>query len=309
MVFAPIVQAVSMHANELDPSPELVRELLATQHPRLLTGPVRRIASQGTVNAIFRVGDEFACRLPLVPVEPDAALADRAVEVAAAERFATVDLKTPEFIAYGEPTASYPMPWSVWRWIDGEVADDARLAESPAFATQLACFVEQVHDLQTGGATFRGTGRGGRLADSDEWVEKCLRRSEGLIDTGALAAHWSTWRDLVRDPRHDTWTHNDLMPGNLLVRDGQLVGVIDVGQAGVADPAVDLQPAWNLFSPKARRAFRDALSVDDERWERGRAWSFIQAIGCLWYYRETNPPMAATAYKTLIALLGESVTN
>jgi hypothetical protein len=32
-------------------------------------------------------------------------------------------------------------------------------------------------------------------------------------------------------------------------------------------------------------------------------WSFAQAIGCLWYYVETNPGMSRTAHHTLTALL------
>jgi aminoglycoside phosphotransferase (APT) family kinase protein len=93
------------------------------------------------------------------------------------------------------------------------------------------------------------------------------------------------------------------MPGNLLAKDGRLAGVIDVGMFTVSDPAMDLQPAWNLFDPTAREAFRTAVGSDDAQWRRGMGWSFAQAIGCLWYYVETNPVMSRTAHHTLTALL------
>lgn len=93
------------------------------------------------------------------------------------------------------------------------------------------------------------------------------------------------------------------MPGNLLAQGGRLTGVIDVGQFDVADPALDLQPAWNLFTPAARTAFRATIGSDDDEWQRGRGWALAQAIGCLWYYRETNPVMSRTAHHTLTALL------
>lgn len=293
-----------MHEGELDLTADLVGELLRGQHPELLRGPVTRISSHGTVNAMFRTGD-LVCRLRLEAVDPDVARAAVDAEVDAAGVLSAVDVVTPELVARGEPTAAYPMPWTVWRWIDGETADAGTVGNRPEFAEAVGRFVIQVRDVPTARRTFDGDGRGGRLGDSDEWVRHCLHQSVDMIDTGTLGAMWRDWLGLRR-PAEDTWTHNDLMPGNLLVHDGRLTGVIDVGQAGVADPAVDLQPAWNLFRDSARRAFRRVIGADDDEWERGRAWSFVQAIGCLWYYRDSNPEMSRTAHRTLIALLDRS---
>jgi hypothetical protein len=50
--------------------------------------------------------------------------------------------------------------------------------------------------------------------------------------------------------------------------------------------------------PHARR-----LGSDDDELRRGMGWSFARAIGCLWYYVETNPGMSRTAHHTLTALL------
>jgi len=36
--------------------------------------------------------------------------------------------------------------------------------------------------------------------------------------------------------------------------------------------------AWTLFSGESRRAFRDALGVDDATWERGRGWALWKAL-------------------------------
>lgn len=294
-----------MHDAELDLSAALVRDLVRQQHPRLLAEPITRVASHGTVNAMFRLGDDLVCRLPLVVLDEGAAIEAVDAEIEAARIFSAVDVATPEFVVRGEPSAAYPMPWTVWRWIDGDVASAVDVGDDLEFAEALGQFVIQVRDLPTDGRTFGGDNRGGRLEDSGVWIQHCLHESAGMIDTDTLAAMWQHWCGLGRDEAADTWTHNDLMPGNLLVRGSDLAGVIDVGQARVADPVVDLQPAWNLFRGNARRAFRSTLQVDDEEWERGRAWSFVQAIGCLWYYRETNPEMSRTAYTTLTALLGD----
>ena len=44
------------------------------------------------------------------------------------------------------------------------------------------------------------------------------------------------------------WIHGDLHPGNLLVRDGRLSGVLDFGDVTAGDPATDLSVGWMLLS-------------------------------------------------------------
>ncbi len=46
-----------MHADELEIDEALVRRLLAEQFPRWAELPLSRVEPQGTVNAIFRLGD------------------------------------------------------------------------------------------------------------------------------------------------------------------------------------------------------------------------------------------------------------
>ncbi|WP_265445808.1 aminoglycoside phosphotransferase family protein [Flexivirga meconopsidis] len=296
--------AVGMHEGELEISTDQVRTLVREQFPQWAALPAERVASTGTVNALFRLGSELVARPPLVP--DDDAAADLDAEIDAAARFAdATTAATPSLVARGEPSAAYPLPWSVWRWIPGRPAGE-QLSGSVQFASQLGHFVREVRLIATDGRQFDGRGRGGVIADHEEWVEHCLEKSVGIIDVAALSALWTGFRALPRGDQPDTWTHNDLMPGNLLVRDGALAGVIDVGQAGVGDPAVDLQPAWNLFTAEARDAFRGAVGADDAQWERGRAWAFVQAMGSVWYYRESNPAMASLAHRTLTGLLESS---
>ncbi|CCH17343.1 Aminoglycoside phosphotransferase (fragment) [Micromonospora lupini str. Lupac 08] len=133
-------------------------------------------------------------------------------------------------------------------------------------------------------------------------MRAALAVSGELTDTAALAEVWDRCRDVRRDDP-DVWIHVDLMPGNLLVRDGRLVAFIDLDTVGVGDPAVDLMPAWNLLDAGSRETYRRALGVDDATWERGRGWALEQAINALHYYVETNPVMAGIARHTLRAVL------
>lgn len=292
-----------MHPDQLHPTAETVEALVRTQLPRL-HGPVRPVHSAGTVNALFRVGDHLVARLPLRPIDLRAAVAALDAELAVAHRLlgAGLPVATPEPVAVGAPGHGYPMPWSLWRWLPGTTAADAGVRGSLAFASDLAEVVTALRALDTGGATHTGPGRGGRLADHEEAVRGYVAAAGDMADPAALAALWDRLRRAGRADDPDRWTHGDLMPGNLLTSAGRLTAVIDVGGTRPADPALDLMPAWNLLTATARAAFRAALGDDEPRWRRGGAWAYVQAIGCLAYYRETNPVMSATAARTLAAL-------
>lgn len=99
--------------------------------------------------------------------------------------------------------------------------------------------------------------------------------------------------------------HGDPMPGNFLVNDGLLTGMVDVAQPAMGDPAADLQPAWVLFEEPARTAFITAMGLGDAARERGRGWAFEMAIGGAHYYEHTNPVFFRQAMHTLERLLAE----
>ena len=297
-----------MHPGQLTPSAGDVAALVHAQFPAWADRPVRAVDSPGTVNALFRLGDDLVARLPLNPGDPVATRAGLDHEVATARRLGTAGLPvaTPEPVVIGAPSNGFPLPWSVWRWLPGDSAYDVDVSDDVAIARELAGFVRALHAVDTDGRAFRGGGRGGRLRDHDGSVADYTADAIGMLDTDAVTRFWHDLRDTPHDPAGDAWTHGDLMPGNLLVAPGRLAAVIDVGGAGVADPAVDLAPAWNLFGPTARAVFREHVGADDDAWRRGQAWSLAQAIGTLAYYRVTNPLMSQTGARTLAALLADA---
>jgi aminoglycoside phosphotransferase (APT) family kinase protein len=288
-----------MHDDELTVPEAVVGDLIAAQFPRWRGLPVRRLASAGTVNAIFRVGDKLAARFPLRAGDPAAAGRALAAEAAAAREVAAATrFPVPEPVARGEPGPGYPLPWSVQTWLPGVTGDVRDPARSDAFARDLAEFIAGVRAIGTRGRVFRGNGRGGDLAGHDEWVADCLRHSAGLLDVPRLTRLWQELRELPREAP-DVMSHGDLTPGNVLVADGHLAGVLDLGQFGPADPGLDLISAWNLLEAGPRAELRAALRCPDLDWERGRAWAFEQAIGLVWYYAASNPVMSRLGRVTL----------
>lgn len=297
---------MQMHADQLSVFLETVRELVDAQFPTWRRLSMRPIASQGTVNAIFRIGDQLAARFPLQPGDVGAtrrwleAEADAARELVGRTRF-----PTPEPVAIGEPGAGYPLPWSVQTWVPGVVATDKDPGESVRFAHDLAEFITDVRAIDTRGRTFNGQGRGGDLRSHDQWMETCFQHSEQLLDVPRLRRTWAAMRHLPRGENRDLMTHGDLIPGNVLVSGGRLAGVLDVGGLRPADPALDLVSAWHLLDAGPRQTLRKDLGCDDLAWERGKAWAFEQAMGATWYYVKSNPPMSRMGRRTLDRILAD----
>lgn len=295
-----------MHANQLTVSCEAVRELVDAQFPQWRALPVRRIVSQGTVNAIFRIGDTLSARFPLQPGEVAATRRWLESEASAArELLGRTRFPTPEPVAIGEPGAGYPLPWSVQTWLSGVVATEDDPSASIKFGYDLAEFISGLRAIETRGRTFRGHGRGGDLRSHDTWMETCFRNSKHLLDVPRLRQAWTELRLLPRGDARDLMTHGDLTPGNVLVSGGRLAGVLDVGGFGPADPSLDLVSAWHLLESAPRRVLRYGLHCGDLEWERGKAWAFEQAMGVVWYYVDSNPVMARMGRRTLERIVAD----
>jgi aminoglycoside phosphotransferase (APT) family kinase protein len=299
----------SMHADQLAVPLETVRALIDEQFPEWAQLPITVVDSDGTVNAIFRIGDRLAARFPLRPGDVETvgwwlrSEADAARELARHTRFSV-----PEPVALGGPGRGYPLPWSVHTWLPGVTATEEDPGSSVGFARDLAALIVDVRGIDTRGRTFGGRGRGGDLRSQDAWMETCFRHSDGLLDVPGLRRVWRQLRELPRSAP-DVMTHGDLIPGNVLVAGGRLVGVLDVGGLAPADPALDLVSAWHLLDTGPRRLLRDDLGCDDLEWERGKAWAFAQAMGLVWYYVDSNPSMSRLGRRTLDRIRVDASTS
>ena len=292
-----------MHPDQLVLSQELAAQLITDLLPGTDPATIRLLPTSATTSTVVRIGEDLAARFPLEPSDPDAARAALTAEHEAMAEFASVcPLPAPGPVALGEPSAEFPMPWSVQTWVPGEVAEPVILEGSDAAADDLAALLLALRAAPTRDRRFQGPGRGGDLTVHEDWVRECLERSRDLLPVDILAARWERWRRLPRrDP--DVMSHRDLIPANLLTAGGRLVGVLDAGGYGPADPALDLVGAWHLLDAERRTRLRERLGGSDLEWERGAAWAFVQAIGLVWYYEHTNRTMAELGRSTLRRLL------
>jgi aminoglycoside phosphotransferase (APT) family kinase protein len=282
-----------MHADEADIDTALVGRLISAQFPQWAELRLSRVPSAGTDHALFRLGPELAVRLPRIPGSTGQAEKEAHWLPLLAPQ---LPLAVPTPLALGEPGEDYPWHWSVCRWLDGETLADSDLADPTAAAVSLAGFITALQRIDPTDAP--AAGRGTPLARRDAPTREALAALRGRLPKDDLDTLGEVWANAVSASswqKPPVWLHGDLLPGNLLVQRGRLSAVIDFGTLGTGDPAVDLLPAWALFSGNSRAAFRDSLDVDEATWTRGRGWALSIALIIMPYYWDTNPVLMATA--------------
>lgn len=290
---------VRMHVDEVDTDAELVRRLLRAQHPQWADRSIRRVPSAGTDNAMYRLGDDLAARLPRI----DWAVATVAKEQRWLPLLAPhLPLAVPLPVADGAPSEEFPHPWGVVEWLPGEMATAAGLEDPIQAARDLAAFVRALREVDaTDGPRHN---RGAPISRGDRMVRDGIAGVDGEVDVDALL---DVWAEAVAAPAHagpPTWFHGDLSRLNVLATDGQVSGIIDWGTCGVGDPAIDMMVAWSLLPAAARDVYRGELGVDDAEWARGKGWVVTGVFG-IPYYRYTNPALVAGVINAIEQVLAD----
>lgn len=287
-----------MHADEAAVDDDLVRVLVSRQFPRWADLPLRRIASTGTDNVIYRLGQELGLRLPRVEWAVDQLSKEQQWLPRLAPQ---LPAGVPEPVALGRPAAGYPYPWLVYRWLPGSDALAGPVPDWCALARQVADYVLALHAVDAAEAPPAGA-RGGRLTAVDDVTRRAIDALDGQIHSRRAVEVWEAALAADTWENPPVWVHGDLLPGNVLVRGGSLAGVIDWSAAGRGDPACDTMLAWAM-PPGARHVYRDALGLDDATWARGRGWTVQQAVLFIPYYARTIPDGVDAARRRLEAVL------
>jgi aminoglycoside phosphotransferase (APT) family kinase protein len=256
----------------------LVRRLVTSQFPRWAGLPVTPVEVDGWDNRTYRLGDDMTVRLPTAEgYAPAVRKEHRWLPVLAP--FLPVPVPVP--LALGEPGQGYPFQWSVRRWLTGRTASPERVEDLVAFAESVAGFIRALQRVDATGGPVAGAHsfyRGASPGHYDDGTRQALAVLGGRVDTGRAAAVWDDALNAPEWSRGPVWFHGDIAHGNLLVDGGKLTAVIDFGTSGVGDPACDLVIAWTMFSGESRRAFREAVALDEATWARARGWALWKAL-------------------------------
>lgn len=271
------------HPDEICVDEAFVARLLRAQTPLWADLPLHRIASSGTDNAIFRLGDRLSVRIPRRP----SAVALLSKELDWLPHLQGLPLEVPVLRFRGHAELGSAFEFGVFDWMEGQIAKPEHLADWQDSARALADFLKSLHLKDTTGAPPAGASNSRRGVVLRDMTEVALPSIEIVADEINMHRARDLWAKACAEEfsRQPVWLHGDLKADNLIVRDGILRGVIDWGLAAVGDPAADYATAWFWIDPSARLAFRNHLDLDDSDWHRAMGWALYGAVIALSYYR------------------------
>lgn len=300
-----------LHANEIPVNEAVVQSLVQSQRPDLASLSLSP-AGAGTDNVMYRLGDDLLVRLPRTT--------DKARSLSKERTWLPrlgplLTHQVPEPVYAGTPAPEFPLPWSIYRWIDATEVDANSVQDWATFGTELAMFVHELHNIDLMGASRADElswYRGGSLKDCEEdintYFEDCRTNTDNGLDVNALEQLWRAAISLPEPSSPHVWLHGDLRPANLLAAKGRLHAVIDFGCLSVGFPAAEHAPVWDLPEP-ARQAYWNAMNLDDLTWAHARAWAIAVGIAGFSYYRSTWPAFVTECRTRLETILKDAATR
>jgi aminoglycoside phosphotransferase (APT) family kinase protein len=307
-----------IHPDEPDTSEAVVRALLATERPQWANLHLQYLDSSGTQHAMWRGrvdgGDDIVVRLPRRPGAAEGA--DREQQLL--QHLEATPLPSivgiPQLLHVGSPHELYPHRWSVLAWLDGRDAWTARHEidhDSPRLGARLAEVVTAIGGVGHGlPAPQRAVGDNGLpiRPHIDHLLEQLDRvgPSAGHLFDVERVRQLAAEACELDDPTTTCFVHGDLIPGNVLVQEGWVTGVVDWGCAFYGDPARDLAPAWSILGPKGREVFREILAPDEASWARGRALELCHAVDAVLHYLPRRHAVGDVFAATLKRILADT---
>lgn len=161
-------------AAKLDIPADLVKRLLAGQHPDLARLPVRFLAN-GWDNAVFRVGDEYLARMPRREYGAAILVREQRWLPLLAARL-PIPIPYPERM--GVPARGYPWSWSIVPYLPGQPAADGEELDAERAATTVGGFLGALHAPAPPDAPVNPF-RGGPLTDRAAEFAASLRLLSG----------------------------------------------------------------------------------------------------------------------------------
>ena len=235
-------------------------------------GPFGRMPSTGVVNAIYTVGDAVVLR---IPKDHPGTLADTFTESVALPVVMAAGVRTPALLAFDEGCDVVGVPFGAYEWVhatDGWPATTEGWRELGRQLTTLHTGVTSCPD------PLERLDRPGRWCSADQVVDALQTLDDDDV-RAALRAAFRALEPAVRDFEAEgplRFLHDDIKDSNLLTA-GDEVAIIDWGDAGWGDAAIDFRNLPPGRTADVLAGYREVVATDDTFEQRVR-WDQLGAI-------------------------------
>ena len=136
-----------------------------------------------------------------------------------------LSVNIPAPIKMGNPSADYPYPFSIYKWLSGKSINLLTLIdqEKEQLAFDMAKFLKElqsISDIEGPEPGQHNWWRGDHVSIYDKGAREQIAELANFIDAPRALALWD---------KKPVWIHEDFAIGNILMDGGKLSAVIDFG--------------------------------------------------------------------------------
>lgn len=249
------------------------------------------LLGEGFDNAVYLVDDELVFRFPRREIAIPLLLHEIQLLGALSKKL-PLPIPEPQFI--GKPSQVFARPFFGHKLLPGNSGSAVTLSDGECIdaAVRLGQFLRALHSLSPENigispadltVAFKRT----EVARLTEVMLSRWRQIEAPFGLQVFAKkmHHLSEQAVGFVASHNTLVHGDLYHRHLVFDDhNRLAGIIDWGDSGLSDPAVDLGVVFQFFPKQAHDAFFKAYGLENTNsLAFARFLGFYLAVALLWF--------------------------
>lgn len=276
---------------------DLVLSCLKEQFPNLLPISKIQLLGEGWDNKVFLINKKIIFRFPRRKIATE--LIERENSILKNLQSIELGLEIPKPCYIGKPTTVFPYSFHGYNLLEGIAAYHARLnfAERLASLPALALFLKKLHSINETQAlemgalpqVFDRTNLAKIVIELNERLEKIKKLNLVKLDEKIIQREIITVQNIQLPKSDRCLVHGDLYCRHLLFHHKKLTAIIDWGDVGINNRAVDLAVIWSFYPQSCHQQFFEMYgSVDSFTWKMAQFLALYVSITVLLYSHDIN---------------------
>lgn len=285
------MSAKPWHA-DIEVTEQLVIACVGAQFPELLPFKSVKFLGSGWDNNVYLINNKIVFRFPRRKISVELLERENIVLPNLTDKFA---LQIPNVQYIGETTDLYPYCFQGYNIIPGNPSylTNLHLEERIASIEPLAKFLKKLHSINAVVAAdfgarqqvFDRLNRGLLVKKLTERVTAIINNNICKINKKYISKMIALIKTVDLSSEDDCLVHGDLYFRHLLFDEHhKLTGIIDWGDVGINNPAVDLAVVHSFYPKSCHNAFfKHYGAVSNDIWQYAEALGFYSTLSVMVY--------------------------